>query len=67
MNCEDLVPDENGIATVVVEENSIFVMGDNRNDSLDSRSLSVGQIHERYIMGRLIVRLAPINRFGRVH
>ncbi len=67
MNCEDLVPNENGIAEVIVEENSIFVMGDNRNDSLDSRSLSVGQIHERYIMGRLIIRLTPINRFGRVH
>ncbi len=66
MNAEDLLPDEEGIATVEVEENCIFVMGDHRNDSLDSRSLSVGQIDERYIMGRVLLRITPLDRFGKV-
>jgi len=66
MNCEDLTPDENGVFELTVEENCIFVMGDNRNDSLDSRSNAVGQIDERYIMGRVIYRLLPLSRFGKV-
>ena len=66
MNYEDMTPDLNGEAEVVVEENCIFVMGDHRNDSLDSRSDSVGQIDERYIMGRVLIRVTPFNRFGKV-
>jgi len=66
MNCEDMKPDENGEVEFKVEENCIFVMGDHRNDSLDSRSNSVGQIDERYIMGRVVLRLTPLERFGKV-
>ncbi len=66
MNCEHMFPDKDGIAETVVEENSIFVMGDNRNDSLDSRSEDVGQIDERYIMGRVLIRITPLERFGKV-
>ncbi len=66
MNCETMIPDENGEAEILVEENCIFVMGDHRNDSLDSRSESVGQIDERYIMGRVVLRLTPVSRFGKV-
>lgn len=66
MNCEDMKPDENGEVEFKVEEGCIFVMGDHRNDSLDSRSNSVGQIDERYIMGRVMFRLSPIERLGKV-
>lgn len=66
MNCEDMKPDENGEVEFKVEEGCIFVMGDHRNDSLDSRSNSVGQIDQRYIMGRVLLRLTPIERFGKV-
>ena len=66
MNCEDLKPDENGEVEFRVEDGCVFVMGDHRNDSLDSRSNSVGQIDERYIMGRVILRLTPFERFGKV-
>lgn len=66
MHCEDLVPDENNEVEFTVEENCVFVMGDHRNDSLDSRSNSVGQIDKSYIMGRVLLRLTPFDRFGKV-
>ncbi len=40
-----------------VSEDCVFVMGDNRNGSTDSRLL--GEIHEDYILGRAFFRLAP--------
>lgn len=67
MLVEDMEPDENGEVKLIVEENSVFLMGDHRNDSLDSRSNAVGQIHVRYIMGRVIVRVTPLARFGKVN
>jgi len=66
MDSEDLMPDMNNEAEIVVQENCIFVMGDHRNDSLDSRSEGVGQIDERYIMGRVVLRVTPFEKFGKV-
>ena len=66
MLTEDLRPDENGEVTLTVEDGSVFLMGDHRNDSLDSRSNNIGHIDVRYIMGRVILRITPLNRFGKV-
>ncbi len=44
---------------LTVDEGKVFVMGDNRNDSLDSRSSKIGFIDERYILGEVYMRIYP--------
>lgn len=47
-----------------VPEGSIFVMGDNRNDSVDSRYSAIGMVDTRYILGKAYVRALPFTKFG---
>lgn len=51
---------------VVVQENCIFVMGDNRNRSSDSRNPQIGQIDKREIIGKAILLLLPGTDDGNV-
>lgn len=49
---------------ITLGKDEYFVMGDNRNNSSDSRDPSVGNIHRKDIIGRAWVRIWPFSKFG---
>jgi len=49
-----------------VPEGKIFVMGDHRSVSLDSRSTTIGPISDEQIAGRLVFRVWPIPVLGKI-
>lgn len=55
------------IKDVVVPEDSLFVMGDNRQNSIDSRDPSVGFVKIGKVYGKAVFRLYPFNEMGSVY
>ena len=51
---------------VVVPKGCVFVLGDNRNNSSDSRHPLIGMIDRRYINGKAVFRYLPLKRLGRL-
>ena len=49
-----------------VPESRIFVMGDHRSVSVDSRNTAVGCVAEEQLVGKLVFRVWPLNLFGRI-
>ena len=54
---------------IYIPEGYIFIMGDNRGNSMDSRDGRIGEgglVDERYVLGRAIYRFMPFNKIGKL-
>ncbi len=70
---EEYIPDStcttpNNFATegrpITIGANQYFLMGDNRENSNDSRSLDYGLIEREWIKGKVVLRYLPFDKFG---
>ena len=54
------------IGPQTVPEGCVFVMGDNRNESTDSRNILIGMVDARLIIGKVLYVIYPLDAFHRV-
>lgn len=52
---------------LTLDENEYFVLGDNRNNSSDSRASDVGLIHRKDLIGRAWICVWPLSQIGVIH
>jgi len=49
---------------MTINDGYVFVMGDNRNNSQDSRVESIGQVNTKSILGQAVLRIYPFSEIG---
>lgn len=52
------------VEPILLGEDEYFVLGDNRNNSKDSRFIDVGNVHRKQIIGKAGFRIFPFSKFG---
>ena len=65
--CDKALGDCNIELPYQVPESRVFVMGDHRNVSIDSRNTAIGCVAEEQIVGKIVFCVWPISEFGPVH
>ena len=58
--------DEGTVFPLTVDKDCIFVLGDNRGVSLDSRNPNIGQIDTREVLGKVLILMYPGTHYGQV-
>ncbi len=64
---EKINPSDKENIEMIIPEGHIFVMGDNRNNSEDSRVAALGAVSNNLILGEVLLRIYPLESFGIVY
>lgn len=60
-------PQKGCTEAVVIPEGYVFLMGDNRDTSLDSRLPEIGLVLEKDLIGKAVLRVSPISSLGGIY
>lgn len=64
ISSESIEKPKRAMVPIVLDENEYFVLGDNRNNSSDSRDYDIGNVLKDEIVGRVFFRVWPFQCFG---
>ena len=64
---EDIVDPGLAATEIVLGEDEYFLLGDNRNNSVDSRFEQVGNVSRDSLIGKAVFRFWPISKMGKIY